>query len=381
MNQRISSTAGTQPVAFGSRRPACALLLAAGCMLVGCASPGPPRAPSLQLPEPVHDLAVTREGNTVTVDFTLPQRTTDNLPIREGAVKGTLCFGLEGSPCEPDAARQDVMLKLVPGTAAAERSVTWTESLPPTDRSGDAKLLIIRVRLANLEGRSAGWSEPAYTAAGATPEPLEGFRAEETRNGILLAWQPGGAGEVLVRREALAPSGGRKSPGAPVWLTTHANTTGPLANKSLDDSATEDMPYRYTALRQSVVQLGQQKVEMRSASTEPVQITWRNLFPPASPEGLSAAPFSENGGFAVDLVWEPVEETGLKGYLVIRQEIDRSGSAIGAARVLTSSPLSLPAFHDVTAQPKVRYQYSVEALSHKDVKSAPATVIVEPATP
>ena len=111
---------------------------------------------------------------------------------------------------------------------------------------------------------------------------------------------------------------------------------------------------------------------MRSALSSPVETTWRNAFPPAAPVGLSAAPFAEGGAFAVDLVWEPVQEPGLKGYLVMRQ-------ADGAeVEKLTPEPVALPAFHDASAKQGMRYRYSVRAVSAKGVVGMVATVAVEP---
>ncbi len=46
-----------------------------GLVVVGCASPGPPRAPSLHLPQPVKGLTAERHGDAVVVRFATPQRT------------------------------------------------------------------------------------------------------------------------------------------------------------------------------------------------------------------------------------------------------------------------------------------------------------------
>jgi hypothetical protein len=353
-------------------------LLIASLLLAGCASPGPPRPPSLQLPEPVHDLTATRAGDAVIVDFTLPERTTDNLPIREGSIKASLCAGPEGLPCTVLPTRRDVTLKIIPAASAADRKVTWTDKLPPADISGEPRLLALRLQLSNLAGKTAGWSEPAYTASGAAPPRVEGLRAEETLSGILLRWQStSDGGEVLLHRESLAPPTTQKKKSdesEPVWLVTHADATGLYANETLDTSATEDVPYRYTAVRRQIVQLGQQKIELRSALSPPVEITWRNLFPPPVPTGLSAAPFMENGGFAVDLVWDPVEIPGLQGYIVIRE-------SAGVREQLTPQPISLPAFHDATAKSGIRYTYEVQAVSRKGTHSASAVVNIEPISP
>jgi hypothetical protein len=351
-----------------------------GLVVVGCASPGPPRAPSLQLPQPVRDLSVARQGERVELRFTLPQRTTDNLPIRENVVKVSVCRAGEGGPCEAVPALENVDLAMNAGASAERRVVVWHDDLPQAETAGEPKLLSYRVELTNLEGKTAGWSDAAYTAAGATPEAVNGLSAVETRAGVLLRWQPSGtlAGssggdEVLVRRELVAtpgtpPAGAKHESAEPVWLEAHAGG----GDQTIDGSASEDTPYWYAAVRRRVVTLGEHKVEMRSALSLLVKITWRNAFPPAAPVGLSAAPFAQGGAFAVDLVWEPVQEPGLKGYLVTRQ------AEGGEVEKLTAEAVPLPAFHDATAKQGMRYRYSVQAVSKKGVEGAPAAVVVAP---
>ena len=374
--------------------------MAGGLVAVGCASPGPPRAPSLQLPQLVGDLSAVRVGDRVELGFTLPQRTTDNLPIREASVRASVCRGGDGGPCVPVAAHENVDLPVKAGASAADRAVTWQDALPAVETKGTPKLVSYRVKLTNLEGKTAGWSEPAYTAAGAAPVAVSGLSAEETRAGILLKWQPaaGPAGnsrgdEVLLRREMVAtplgpngppgtpvstpgsPAGGKKGEATePVWLEARAgggDQTG-VSNETMDASASEDTAYRYVAVRRRVVTLGGRKVELRSAPSAPVGITWRNAFPPAAPVGLSAAPFAQGGAFAVDLVWEPVQEPGLKGYVVTRQADG------GEIEKLTAEPVALPAFHDASAKQGVGYRYGVRAVSAKGVEGAEATVVVGP---
>ena len=368
--------------------------LVAGGLVVGCASPGPPRAPSLQLPQPVRDLSAARVGDRVELSFTVPQRTTDSLPIRETGVKATVCRGSEGGPCVAVASLENVGLSVVAGASAAARVVTWQDALPAAGTTGETKLLLYRVELMNLEGKTAGWSDPAYAAAGAAPAKVNELRAEETRAGILLKWQAAGAGaqdEVLLRRELVAgPAGPNGPPGSPVrsparakreetepvWLESHASadeTRG--ANETIDSSASEDTAYRYTAVRRRVITLSEHKVELRSALSSPVEITWRNAFPPAAPVGLSGAPFADG---AIDLVWEPVQEPGLKGYVVTRQVVDAGGTAVGSPEKLTPEPVALPAFHDASAKQGVEYRYGVRAVSAKGVEGAEAAVVVEP---
>jgi hypothetical protein len=321
-----------------------------------------------------------REGDQVTLRFTVPQHTTDSLPIREAAVKASLCRGGEGQPCVAVPTLQNVALTVKPGASAADRTITLQDQLPTNKTTGEPRLLLYRVELNNLEGKTAGWSEPAYTVSGAPPAAVQGLHAEETRSGIMLQWQATEGTrpeDVLLHREMVSPPAGTKREDMePIWMDSHA--TGSAAGATIDSTVTEDTPYRYVAARRTSVTLGEHKIELRSALSAPIVITWRNAFPPAAPAGLSAAPFAEGGAFAVDLVWEPVEEPGLKGYMVTRQPVDANGASIGASERLTSEPVAMPAFHDATAKQGVRYQYSVQAVSQKDVEGPASIVVVEP---
>ncbi len=341
--------------------------------LAGCASPGPPRAPSLQLPQVVRDLAVQREGDEVAVRFTVPQQTTDDLPIREQSVRATLCRGVEGSACVPVSGLKDVGIRVAAGASAAQRAVAWVDRLPAAATTGEPRLLEYRVQLANEEGRTAGWSDAAYTAAGGAPARVEGLHASETRQGVLLQWEPAGDSgrdQVILRREEVRGKAGSKAE-EPVWLESHA---GGGVDETLDGSASEDTEYRYVAVRRRMEEIGARSVEVRSADSQPLEITWLNRFPPPAPAGLSAAPFAEGGQFAVDLVWEPVEEAGLKGYVVTRQAVDEAGSAVGEPERLGT--VTIPAFHDATAREGLPYRYTVQAISAKGVEGAAATVVV-----
>jgi hypothetical protein len=343
----------------------------------------------LHLPQTVRDLTASREGDQVEVHFTLPQRTSDNLPLRPPAVWATLCRGLEGQPCTPIAAHQNQQLP-VSTTNSAARNIAWQDTLPASLTSGPPRLLLYRVQLSNPQGRSAGWSAPVYALAGQTPPSIQDLHAQGTRAGILLQWNPVSASsnspafDVLIRRETIgaAPTPTTKSESAnqPTWFDTHAETHGDAAAETLDTSAQPDIPYRYVAVRRQLLQIGDHHLEIRGALSAPIEITLRDIFPPPAPTGLSAAPFTESSRFAIDLVWDPVSALDLAGYNITRQPIDAGGSPTGSPQRLNVSPVALPAFHDPSADPTQRYRYSVTALDRSGNESAAAIVVVEPST-
>ncbi len=104
------------------------LALSATLMLIGCASPGPPRAPSLKLPQPVRDLTVTRVGDTVELHFTAPANSTDKLPLRGQTLSGQFCRQLPHQPCLPVSPQMSIPL---PNPNKNNNLITWIDP-PPT---------------------------------------------------------------------------------------------------------------------------------------------------------------------------------------------------------------------------------------------------------
>lgn len=391
-------------------------------MAIGCASPGPPRSPSLGIPEPVTDLTAHRVANSVQLQFTVPSRSTDKLPLRGTTVTGWLCRQTEHATCITPAGFPDRIQLPILDLAGRRNSVTWTDALPPDLTSGTPKVLAYRVEFFSAAGNSAGPSEAAYTATGSAPAPVTGLRVSGSRLGVILHWDSQTkTGETLIERETVlkspptttsvstpptgratephirtkAPMSSRASRGTVASADSAWLTSGSLDSSTslLDTTARLDIPYSYQASRRIVLQLGGRAIEVRSESSAPVTFTLHPIYPPPTPTGLTAAGYtlepddSKSDGrhaLAIDLIWQPVDVTGLlvplAGYNVFRQLTGPGGQKIGEMQLQTPTPIPLPAFHDPAAIPKQRYLYSVTAVDARGNQSAPITVVVDPST-
>lgn len=339
------------------------------------------------------------------LQFTVPTRTTDGQPLREPSITGSLCRQARTGPCVPvDEAQTRAPLPVAVGEP---EPVVWTDTLAGSLDAGAPRVIAYRVELRNGAGRTAGYSDPVYALAGTAPPPVSGLRAQGTRAGIELRWTPlQGAGEVLLRRsEPLRPGRAKPTP-APVARGKNANqgraltpeashrkaqTPGVVwleaapgdrsAGATIDGSVQEGVAYEYVALRRERVTFGGRTLELRSAPSGPVSFAWRDIYPPTVPAGLTAIGFqSPETSYAVDLVWQPVDDARLAGYVVYRQTLNAAGESEGVRVKLTPQPVTTPGFHDATAQPNVRYRYSVTAVDPKGNESAAAETTVEPAS-
>ena len=401
-----------------SRRRATGTPLLAAFAVLGltsCASPGVPRSPSLNLPEPTRDLAATRLGPTVTLRFTLPQRNTDHLSLKGSAVSAKLCRTLESATCLPIA--NLAPQSFAPVTAGHATVAELRDTLPPELTTGPPRLLAYRVEISNDDNRTAGFSDPAYAAAGTAPPAVEGLTAQGSRLGIVLAWNaaPTDGSEVVLRRQDLTPKPPKPAPPPAAKPATHTNSQPPTAtrikadaelgvawlstastspeptrpNTVLDTTALPDEPYRYTAERRRSVQLGGRTLELRSDPSPAIPFTLHDIYPPPPPTDLTAASFAatnDSPNLEVDLIWQPVDDPSLAGYNIYRQEIDSTDSAgtnSSPSSRLNKAPIPLPGFHDEipTPIPGSNYKYSVTSVDAKGNESAPCSMTLDPAQP
>ena len=384
-----------------ARRAAGLLLLAAlEAGLAGCASPGPPLPPTLNLPAVVAagEFTATRVGDTVAVHWNTPTRTTDKLLI-SGAITAIVCRDPPSATSPAAAAKpaRPASGKVAPCTPIA-RQVTApgpsdaVDPLPAELTAGPPRLLAYRVELLNARGHSAGLSAPVFAVAGDGEPPLADFRAEATKAGVLLRWrrQAGSGAAVELTRttlpapdQATAAAAQRKSPtGLPGEAKEPAESRFQAgaadAGGTLDRTVRIDHIYAYTAQRMRTVQVGAQTLAVRSAPSAGVTVAVRDAFPPEVPADLVAVPGFAGEGDAqkpvIDLSWEPDVEPRVAGYRVYRREGDA-----GAWQRLGADLISAPAYRDAAVTAGHIYTYRVSAVSDAGNESAPSAEVTETA--
>jgi hypothetical protein len=282
------------------------------------------------------------------------------------------------------------------------------DALPAELTSAPARILAYRVQLRNAAGRTAGPSAVVFAASGPAPHEVEGLRGRATKAGAVLEWKAviGEAETVELDRSIV------QSPTATAAATSTATATAadlsaahkgelPGATKepsesrfragsgTLDAGGTVDRTaqighaYRYTAQRVRSVELGGQRLEVRSLPSVTVTVEMKDVFPPEAPVGLVAVP-----GFAgatndstqkptIDLSWEPNMEPRVAGYRVYRHDL--GGEAASAWMQLDSELVPVAAYRDLTVVAGDMYAYRVTAVDAAGNESTRSDEVVETA--
>ncbi len=329
--------------------------------VLGCASTGPPRPPSLHLPQPVRDLSAQRFGSYVGLRFTVPTLSTDKEPLTRKHGAGNLSAQL----CRIDTTSAGPCVPVQTRDVASGQSISMRDTLPPALLTGPARLIRYRVRLLNVQGRSAPDTRDAQAIAGAAPPPLLALTATTTACGIQLTWQrqpvTSGTGIVLTTEPTSRTLTLDGDPGGAVDPTPKAG-----------DSIT------YTVVRTRTVSAAQLGSPLPlGISGDPATITVArspDTFPPATPAGLVAVAVQlQNAAPEIELSWQPNTEPDLAGYLIERNP--------SASAPLTPIPITTLSFRDTTVQLGQTYSYTlraVDAVGNRSPASAAATETVRP---
>jgi hypothetical protein len=337
-----------------------------GIGLAGCGTPGAPQPPSLKLPERVSDLAAVRAGNSVTLSWKMPRKTTDHLLIK-GPVKVQVCRREGTGVCQPVGE-----VSFAPQVEGA-----FQEALPASLSAGKPRQLDYFVELKSPKGRSAGLSNPASVLAGTAPGAIAGLKAEVRADGVALHWDAGQSGTVRLHRKLLTPPAPGKKPAnslmqpetEPVLrdLFVDAPAAGQVAG-ALDHTARFGESYEYTVQRVERINVDGATLELAGENSAPIRVDVADTFPPAVPQGLVAVLVSEEK--TIDLSWQPDTEEDLAGYIVYRAESDGDWKRISGVQ-----PLTGPAYRDAAIEPGHSYRYAVSAIDltgHESKRSAEA---------
>lgn len=346
------------------------------CLIIsGCGTEGAPMPPSLNLPDPVTNLAAVRAGSQVTLTWKMPKRNTDKLLLK-GNVPVHICRKENAGSCVSIPAN----LVLPPEATGA-----FTEDLPPALATGDPRTLTYFVELISKSGRSAGPSNSAVVLAGQAPAPVVNLSAKVIKAGVVLRWTPDSTSQAIrLHRKLLTPhpaSQDKQNPTSAPPEPLEQNllvdpaaqpeeTSNQVPDRALDKDIRFGQVYEYRAQRVARIDVDGKTLELAGPFSDPIRVEVRDIFPPAIPTGLVAVATLAQPGVetAIDLSWQPVTDADLAGYTVYRREAEGPWQ-----RITPAQPIVPPGFHDTHVQPGHTYHYAVTAIDQGDHESPRST--------
>lgn len=302
-------------------------------LLTSCAYPGAPLPPALYIPSAVQDLVAVEYGDNLLVRFTIPELTTDPLPIEE--LRAVDLF-IGPKPGEGDfdaaawsaAARHFEVDMLEPGAVEFET--------PATPFIGET--VIIGVQLTGRTGRQSAWSNYDTLTVNPPLQAPQRLTATPVPQGVELTWQaPPGSFRIL------------RSAGESDQFTPIGESDQPMFLDTVTAYGTE---YRYV-----VVAAGADL--QQSLPSDTATVTPGDTFPPAVPTGLSAVP----GVDTIELAWARNTDPDFRSYSVYRAVGDGPFTALATG-------IGAPAFSDRNVESGMRYRYAISAVDASGNESA-----------
>ncbi|HEX6466296.1 MAG TPA: fibronectin type III domain-containing protein [Terriglobales bacterium] len=335
-------------------------------LLAGCGTPGLPKPPSLELPQPVEDFQATRKGNAVILAWSVPQETTDGITLRHlGPTRICRTMNQVHMPaCAP--------VTQLPPIRQIEARKTLKDTLPAALIQPNS-FATYAVEVQNTEGRSAGLSNQVLVPMAAVSNPQSLSQLRITPDALVLAGRielsPAGATQerfVLQRRE-------KGSDGSVVVAELPRSSTveaGAIASLEFRDESFEwEKTYLYQLTTLATAELPNgSKIEFESDSTPRLEVTLHDVFPPAAPTGVQAVYAGEVAGASnfIDLTWNANTERDLAGYNVYRREESQPESAM---QRINPGLVRTPSFRDTNIQKGKRYLYAVSAIDLRNNES------------
>lgn len=298
-------------------------------LAASCGYVGDPLPPAFNIPRHVQDLRAVQVGGKLEVQFTIPAKTTEDLPVknlsRVELRAGRMPEGGWNVERWVQSSKVAAVEKSEPGPAEA--------SIDIAEFAGTK--VVVAVRLSNAKGRLSAWSNLA-TLRVEQPVAAPRFTADSAPEGAEVKWS-GFDGKVIVYR------GGEK---------IGESTTGRFADPRAELGKTYE--YAIQAVRGAALS------EMSAA----VSVKIEDRFAPSAPAGLTAAA----GPGTVELSWERGIEPDLSHYLVMR-------AAEGETEFKNVGRSDVPAYTDRDVKGGARYRYMVVAADFRNNQSSPSATV------
>jgi hypothetical protein len=334
-----------------------------------CGTPGAPLPPSLNLPVPVEDLAASRRGYKVDLEWTLPRKNTDKTLVKHNPVSRicrrdglTLMAHCDNVVAEVEPPSTKAPQKQKGGPPIGELLIHYVDTLPEElCLKNPAGFVMYAIEEVNANGRSSGLSNQVPIPLVPVIAAPDNLTADVSADGVHVHWsgpQPPQPPPGVTYRYRIE----RRPVGAPVYVVL--DDLAPAAEGSyLDKTFGWEQKYEYRITTLGEVQSGGRSGAVEGEDSPSVEVFARDIYPPAQPVGLQAVFSSVGQKPFIDLTWAPNLEGDLAGYNVFRW-IDG-----GEPKKLNQQLIQTPSYRDDSIEAGKTYFYAVSAVDLRNNES------------
>ncbi len=291
--------------------------------------------PLLNIPARTRDLEAVQRGRELIVRWTVPDKTTEDMPLKDLG-RAVLLAAEDEAGLESGARELAVLEEPEPGRSVERR-------LPLNEEPG--RRLVLAVKNYSRRGRSEGHSNTVTIEVAAPPPAPARLTARTRADGVALEWDAAhGASGYQVFRSG--PDDGE-----------FARLADVEANRYTDREVRWKARYRYFV--RPFVRTATGAAE--GADSPVAEVTPEDVFPPSTPGGLQVV-VSES---AADLSWSLSPEPDTAGYHVWRD----------GRRLTAAQPLGAPAYTDRAVQRGQTYSYQISAVDALGNESPPSEAV------
>lgn len=346
-------------IADVGRKPRRRDLFSFSCLLLpllllpaaGCARVGPPRPPYKRVPPAVKELAVAQEGPDLVLRFTLPVANADGSRIEAYPaleIDGLL-LPATNRPADWNARKKSQLsltgdrFPATPAKPAVQIRVNLAREM-----GGVEGMAVVAVRFTNEHRHWSAFSPSMRLRVAPVAEAAGEVKWRQEKTGVTLEWEaprrnfdgsePAACSGTRIFRRELPER--KFLPVGEVDAETRRYT---------DTTIRMDARYEYTLAFFRKLDGG----TAQGGLSAPVLVDTRDIVPPDIPAQLSLV-LSDG---RIMLIWSPVRDPDLAGYLVFRREEPRA-----EPKLLTPQPIPYASFTDPEADPAAAHWYQMLAV-------------------
>jgi predicted small lipoprotein YifL len=351
----------------------CALALTAVLFLTCCGRKGPVLPPVKKAPKPVLIQKAFQRGEHIFLKWEKPSSYLDGSPLTDlskievwkvrKAYKQNESPSIDGKEFRKQSSLTTVIRsrdfpEFTENRKDGSPVFVYSYKLKPSEYN--STVLFWCLKAVDGKGRDSDFSKPVSVLPQIAPNPPSGLKAEAVLDRVKLDWT-----EPETNTDGSSPP---RVKGYNVYRSFQQNAYDQINEELINDTCFEDSQivlgreYQYFVRSSAFTE----PPFLESDNSEVVVIQVKDTIPPEKPEGLVLIVDQDR----ITISWDRSAADDVRGYHVWRRKKGEETFVL-----LNSEPVAQNAFHDLSAQISIEYEYCVSAIDRAGNESEKSETI------